>query len=174
MIYIEKIKLIDFIQLPEDERNILEIQAKYYEREAVDCTQFKFIDVKELQLLLHEEQTYATILNICAKGCTLNEDLLKANWHVALTLYHSIIEAITSINEMEVNNLGGYVPSAKEISAGIDVFEKYSFYNQVRSVAIELHLHPKEVEAMEWNRVFTELCYQKDSREFMRNLNKSE
>jgi hypothetical protein len=123
---------------------------------------------------LQQEQTYQTILNICAKGYTLNEDLLKSNWHVTLTLYHSIIESITSINEMELNNLGGYVPSAKEVAAGIDVFEKYSFYNQVRSVAIELHLHPKDVELMEWDRVFTELCYQKDSRDFMRQLNKTE
>ena len=167
--------LLEFIQLPESERTELEHSAKWFTINIpIDLKKLPFENVKELQSLIQQEQTYQVIIEICAKGCTQKIDSLNSDWKITLTLYHRIIEAIKAINELEDSALGGYIPTPKEVSAGIDVFNKYGAYNQIRSVAIELGLKPIEVEQMSYERVFTELCYQKDSRDFMRKLNKND
>ena len=74
-------------------------------------------------------------------------------------MFNEVEYQVTEINQIENNTLGDYNPTAKEISSGIEDFNQFGFYNQIRSIAITFNIAPEIVEQMPWNKCFIELAY---------------
>jgi hypothetical protein len=65
-----------------------------------------------------------------------------------------------------------YIPKPEDKQDGIDMFNRLSFYNSCRAVAVNFSVKPNDV--MDWNysEVFVELLYQKIDAKFNENRTK--
>lgn len=130
--------------------------------------------VKDLQhYFTNIKRTKETFLDISLKMFQLiaeekNQDVelyFDKNIHECFQTFLYICKSIEEINEAEKNGLGGEA-SVKEIKAGIDRFNKYGVYTQIRKLCNNDFLKKEEVLKAKYNDCFIELLYQKDLAEF--------
>ena len=122
---------------------------------------------------MNSELTYETIIDICKKNNKLIEkNWLNLYWYDLIALYHEIVKQLIEIVEIENASLGSFQPTAKQLDAGLEEFNIFSYYNQIRAVVKALGLTPKQVESMSWNEVFVELNYQRVESVYLTNMNK--
>jgi hypothetical protein len=82
-----------------------------------------------------------------------------------------IVEQIKDITEVEGIALARRLTD-EENTAGVERFEVYGVYPQLRSIATAFHVTINEVKAMPYNDCFVELCYQKDLAEYQLDYSK--
>jgi hypothetical protein len=133
-----------------------------------DFTELKFGLIKDIMFDVSKGLSFETFIDYFEKITTVK---LKDAKVLELFGFHKyLISEIERIAKIENNGLS-YSPTDEEIRAGIDIFEKYSYYPQLRSIAIAFYMTIDEVRELKYSHCFTELMYQHDMAYFNRRLN---
>lgn len=169
-----QLTILEFAHLPQSMREDLETQAKYIVCDIeINCKEWAFIDVKEAIELIKQERTYQLIIDVCSKNNKLiKTDYQRIYWFELMVIFYEIEHQLIEIIELENNSLGGYEPTAKEIKSGIEAFNIFGFYNQIKSLSKSLSLSLSDVERLTWNKAFIELNYTRVESSFIKEMNK--
>ena len=96
------------------------------------------------------------------------EEVEQMKWFDIARFYTFILKAITEINTKEQSL--SYEPDAKEINAGIEEFNKFSWFTSLDRLAGGDVLKYDEVGKQPWSIIFTKLLLNKTDAEYHKRL----
>ena len=168
---IPNITYYDFIRLDNDEQfnwiNIL----RYGDPIEVDCTTWKYGDVKTVQQLLTKELTeegFDYILSL-----VFTKGYMYIPFHIVLLTYRGIIEGIERVTKIENDSLvsipDGKVAAALEKVGGFEVFGRLP---ELLSLVEAGHGTYQQVYDLEWSLAYSIQLYLKRCNEFKLEISK--
>jgi hypothetical protein len=114
------------------------------------------------------EQLITYIARITGKG---QKEVVDFSLFDVCQAKRYIMEEIERISELEHNTLS-YMPTDKEIRAGIEKLDPLGSYMQFRSIARALNMTIEQVKTMRYDEAFLELYAQKLLNEYEANYQK--
>ena len=174
MIELDDITLKEYFEL--EDKTEYEFALKYAKPLDVfnvgDFTEFEFGFIKELQQDMNEGLTWINLIEYLERLMKKDKKQIVNYKFWTIARFKSYIEAeIERITEIE-NELLSYVPDAIEVQAGIEAFNKFGYYGQLRKLAKEDVTKLKEIEKTKYSICLTELYYQKTSDEYQNEYNR--
>ena len=151
---IPNITYYDFIRLDNDEQSNWINILRYGEPIEVDCTTWKYGDVKTVQQLLTKELTeegFDYILSLVFK-----KGYMYIPFHIVLLTYRGIIEGIEKVTKIE--KVGG--------------FEVFGRLPELLSLVEAGHGNYQQVYDLEWSLAYSIQLYLKRCNEFKLEISK--
>ena len=179
---IEDISFREFIALDTEQRQEYEFYIRYSltldspedHLKIGDMTEQPFGLIKDLQFDFSQGLTWEQFLGYVAR--ITGEDIKQVAGRSLFQLCQVkkyIMNEIDRISEIEFQTLN-YIPTDRELQAGIDELSTLGAYLQFRSIARALNLTIDQVKSMRYDEAFLELVTQKRISDFESRLRKLE
>ena len=163
----------EFVALETEERELykafgLKAGAKNLAR--VDPQEWQWGRIKQIQDLVNREYLWLTdIAEVVMIALDKPRDEVEQmKWFDIARFYTFILKAISEINEKEQQL--SYEPDAKEMNAGIERFQQFSWFATLDRLAGGDVLKYDEVGKQPWNIIFAKLLLQKTEAEYNKAL----
>lgn len=168
MIELNNITLADYYNL--DNKDEYDFVLKYIMPKDVynagDFTQLQFGLIKELQQSISDGVTWSELISYITRITKKKAIALGKHKLIGIARFTSYIKSeIERINEIEIELLG-HVATSEERQAGIESFNKFGNYAQLRTLAGNDITKIKEIEKMKYTECLLELSYQKVQADF--------
>lgn len=176
MIELKNITFNDYLKL--EDRSEYDFAINYSEKflEPKDIfnvgsfTQLEFGLVKDLQQDISQGITWDKMLEyMCLLTGKKELSFYKLSLLDIMRFRNYIVNEIRQIVEIE-NQVLNYEPSEDEIQAGIEKLSVFGVYSQLRSIATSFNQTVEWARKLKYEDAFVELCYQKMSSDFERDL----
>ncbi len=177
---IKDISLRDYLNLPDEERKLYDFYMKFSltmnrpidNYNIGDITKQPFGIVKDIQYdMLNEGLMWYNYIDYLNKMTNRKTYYLSESIISLCQQKKYIINEIERLTEIE-NQLLQYTPTDAEIRAGIEKFNPFGVYLQMRSIAIKLNMKISEVREMKYEDALVELTLQKTIIDFEEAYNK--
>ena len=167
----------EFKVLPVDERELYKaygLRAGAKNLTGTDPTEWEWGRIKQIQDLVNQEYLWLDdIAEVVMVALDKKRDEVEQmKWFDIARFYTFILNAIKEINEKEQQL--SYEPDAKEMSAGIENFQKFSWFATLDRLAGGDVLKYDEVGKQQWVVIFTKLLLNKTEAEYNKNLIKQQ
>lgn len=179
MIELEDISLKEYLEL--EEKDDYDFAIKYSKSifnkpldvfGIGDMTELTFGIIKDIQYDVLEGMNWIKFLEYLQTLTKINlKKLVNYKLTTICRVKSYIYEEIKRINEIETELLG-YTPDSDEKSAGIDSFNQFGTYGQLRKLANEDITKLEDVKKIKYSICLMELYYQKTENEFQTQLMK--
>lgn len=158
----------DFVQLPDDERAYFEQMISYTDPMPVDCMQWEFGRVKEVQMLIQKgDVKYSDLLDIIK--AKVNKQALYLPFHIVLQLWAGINQSIERITKLESDAMAGRVSAVDTIAMEkVGGFERFGRLPEILSLAERFHCDYDKAWKIEWHIAFSTLYYYTKVNEYIR------
>ena len=176
---LKNITLKEYVEL--DDKKEYEFALKYSKEfkksndyfKLGDFNELKFGFVKDAQYYLSNGMTYDRYASMISEQKNIKN---IGNTHILdfFQSFNYFQEQIKQISDIEMVALASKNTSKEQEemeAAGIEMFEVFGVYLQIRSIAIALNTTIEQVRNMKYSDAFVELAYQKTDFQFKKNLN---
>ena len=163
----------DFLNLPNDERELYKaygLKARAKNLVTTVPLEWQWGKIKQIQDIISLDWLRwddLTEIIMLALDKT-REEVLDMKWFEVARFYSFILESIKEINEKEKQL--NYEPDAKEMAAGIDRFQQFSWFATLDRVAGGDVLKYEEVSKQPYSVIFSRLLLQKTEAEYNKAL----
>lgn len=173
MIEIDNISLKEYFEL--EDKSEHDFIIKYILPKDVfevgDLTEYPFGLIKDMQYDYSVGITWDQLIDYIVKLTKRRSHMIGKEKLVELAKFKSyLLSELDRINLIE-SELLGYTPNSEEIQAGIDRFEKFGSYGQLRKLAGDDITKLEEVKSLKYSHCLLELHYQKEEFEYTSRLN---
>ena len=163
----------EFVALETEERELYKafgLKAGAKNLTKIDPQEWEWGRVKQIQDLVNKEYLWLTdIVEVVMVALDLKrEEVEQMKWFDIARFYSFILKAVIDINTKEQQL--AYEPDAKEMSAGIENFQKFSWFATLDRLAGGDVLKYDEVGKQQWVVIFTKLLLNKTEAEYNKNL----
>lgn len=163
----------EFVALEVDERELYKaygLKAGAKNLTETDPQEWQWGRIKQIQDLVNREYLWLTdiaeVVMIALDRKRMEVEQMK--WFDIARFYTFILKAISEINEKEQQL--SYEPDAKEMNAGIERFQQFSWFATLDRLAGGDVLKYDEVGKQPWNIIFAKLLLQKAEAEYNKAL----
>ena len=178
MIQLEDITLRDYFNLEDKSEYDFAIKYSQFFTDALDLfstgdfTELSFGLIKDLQYDISNGLTWIKLIEYIEKLTGKSAKVIAGYNLRAICRYRAYIESeINRINEIE-SELLSYTPTSEEKEAGIDEFNKFGSYGQLRKLATTFGKSPEEIRQWKYDLCLLELLYSKTNYDFQEKLYK--
>jgi hypothetical protein len=180
MIELKNISVKEYFELNTELKSQYDFAIKYAKFfqdsrdifETGDFTQKEFGFIKDLQQVDWDKVDWEYFLDL------IHEITGKEIKHIAaysllevLQFKNYIFSEVVRINRIE-NELLSHSPTSDEKNAGIEKFEVFGSYPQIRQIATTFNITIDEARKIKYTDCLTELYYQKTTSDFQNAMNK--
>jgi len=163
----------EFVALETEERELYKafgLKAGAKNLTKIDPQEWEWGRVKQIQDLVNKEYLWLSdIVEVVMVALNMNrEEVEQMKWFDIARFYTFILKAITEINTKEQSL--SYEPDAKEMNAGIEEFNKFSWFTSLDRLAGGDVLKYDEVGKQPWSIIFTKLLLNKTDAEYHKRL----
>lgn len=163
----------EFVALPPDDRELYKafgLKAGAKSMTVVDPQEWQWGRVKQIQDLVNREYLWlediVEVVMIALDKTRTEVEQMK--WFDIARFYSFILKAITEINIKEQQL--SYEPDVKEMNAGIEKFQQFSWFATLDRLAGGDVLRYDEVGRQPWNIIFAKLLLLKTEAEYNKAL----
>lgn len=163
----------EFLTLDKDERDLYRaygLKAKAKNLHESEMLEWQWGRVKQIQDVINKETlSWDDLAEIAAIALNKKEDeIMDLKWFDVARFYTFILQSVTAINDKE--KLLAYEPDSKELAAGIEQFQQFSWFGTLYRLAGGDPLKFEEVGRQPWSVIFSTLMLQKTENDFNRAL----
>jgi len=170
---LNKYTFAEFIALPQEERDLYKsfgLHLKAVDPTTKPINEWEWSKVKQIQTIVNQPSlSYNDLAEVVALTSEKPQDeVLQMLWYEVFPIYNFATKEIATVNKQE--QALAYEPDAKELSAGIDAYQQFSWFATLNRLSGGDPLKYDAIGKQPYAVIFSTLLLQKTDREFEKAL----